>query len=147
MNGYIEALRKYAVFSGRSRRREYWVFVLGNLLVSAVLTWLDTALGTQTFPVGSFGLPEGTTAPGAGALPEEALNIGLLSLFYSLAVFIPGLAVTVRRLHDIGRSGWWLLIGIVPLVGVFVIFVFTLLDSQPGENKYGPNPKETGPAV
>lgn len=140
MNGYTEALRKYAVFSGRSRRREYWVFALVNLIISGVLGWLDTTLGTPTFPIGGFGLPDSTNVP--GAMPVGALTLGLLSLIYSLAVLIPGIAVTVRRLHDIGRSGWWLLIGLVPVVGVIVLFVFTLLDSQPDANQYGPNPKE-----
>ena len=75
----------------------------------------------------------GTLVPGAG--------IGLLGGLYSLAVFIPGFAVTVRRLHDTGKSGWWLLIFLVPLVGVIVFLVFMVKDSQPGENQYGPNPK------
>lgn len=65
----------------------------------------------------------------------------MLSGLFSLALFIPSLAVAVRRLHDIGRSGWWLLIGLIPLVGAFVLLVFAVQDSQPGSNAYGPNPK------
>ena len=119
MSWYLEALKKYAVFSGRSRRREYWYFVLFNIIVGIVLGWIDALLGTR----GSY----------AGA--------GLLSGIYGLAILIPSLAVTVRRLHDIDRSGWWILIGLVPLIGVIVLLVFALLDGTPGDNRYGPNPK------
>jgi uncharacterized membrane protein YhaH (DUF805 family) len=119
LSWYLEALKKYAVFSGRSRRREYWYFVLFNIIVSIVLGWIDALLGTR----GSY----------AGA--------GLLSGIYGLAVIIPSLAVTVRRLHDIDRSGWWILIGLVPLIGVIVLLVFALQDGTPGDNRYGPNPK------
>ena len=120
MSWYLEALKKYAVFSGRSRRREYWYFVLFNIIVSIVLGAID-------------GLLLGTLDSGMG--------VGLLSGIYSLAVLIPTLAVTVRRLHDIDRSGWWILIGLVPLIGVIVLLVFALLDGTPGDNRYGPNPK------
>jgi uncharacterized membrane protein YhaH (DUF805 family) len=67
----------------------------------------------------------------------------LLHSIYSLAVLIPAFAVTVRRLHDIGKSGWWLLLLFIPLAGAVVIFIFMLLDSQPGTNKYGPRPKQS----
>ncbi len=66
---------------------------------------------------------------------------GILGMIYALAVLIPGIAVSVRRLHDIGKSGWWILISLVPIVGVIILLVFTVLDSTPGENQYGPNPK------
>ena len=119
MNWYLEVLKKYAVFGGRARRKEYWYFFLFNALIGIVLAIV-------------YGVT-GTLVPGAG--------IGLLGGLYSLAVFIPGFAVTVRRLHDTGKSGWWLLIFLVPLVGVIVFLVFMVKDSQPGENQYGPNPK------
>lgn len=119
MNWYLEVLKKYAVFGGRARRKEYWYFFLFNALIGIVLAIVDGVTGTLV--------------PGAG--------IGLLGGLYSLAVFIPGFAVTVRRLHDTGKSGWWLLIFLVPLVGVIVFLVFMVKDSQPGENQYGPNPK------
>jgi uncharacterized membrane protein YhaH (DUF805 family) len=119
LSWYLEALKKYAVFGGRSRRREYWYFVLFNIIVGIVLGWIDALLGTR----GSY----------AGA--------GLLSGIYGLAVLIPTLAVTVRRLHDIDRTGWWILIGLVPLIGGIVLLVFALLDGTPGDNRYGPNPK------
>ena len=108
------------MFSGRSRRKEYWYFVLFNIIVSIVLAGIDALLGTFS----------------------SASNIGLLSGIYSLAVLIPTLAVSVRRLHDIDRSGWWILIGLVPLIGAIVLLVFALLEGTPGSNRYGPNPKE-----
>jgi uncharacterized membrane protein YhaH (DUF805 family) len=70
---------------------------------------------------------------------------GILTGLYSLAIILPGLAVAARRLHDTGRSAWWLLIGLVPLVGPIVLLVFFVQDSQPGSNQYGPNPKESAP--
>jgi len=113
MNWYLEVLKKYAVFSGRARRAEYWMFFLFNFIVAFVLGFIE----------GIFGGP------------------GILASLYSLAVFLPGLAVTARRLHDTNRSGWWLLISFIPLVGIIVLFVFMVLESQAGENKYGSNPK------
>ena len=121
MNWYLSVLKQYAVFKGRARRREYWFFILFNLIASVVLTVID-------FMTGSL---------------DPELGIGLLSGLYSLAVLIPSLAVTVRRLHDTDRSGWWLLIGLVPLIGAIVLLVFMLLDSTPGDNQHGANPKGT----
>ena len=119
MSYYLEALKKYAVFSGRSRRMEYWFFVLFNLIVAFVLALIDMLIGTFS----------------------AVQNIGLLSGIYSLAVLIPTLAVTVRRLHDIDRSGWWILINLIPLVGAIVLLVFSLLPGTPGSNRFGPDPK------
>lgn len=115
----VVVLKKYAMFKGRARRKEYWYFVLYNILITIVLTIIDGVTGLFS--------------PEAG--------IGLLSGLYSLAVLIPGIAVSVRRLHDTNRSGWWLLIFLVPLVGAIVILVFAVLDSQPDQNQYGFNPK------
>ena len=123
MNWYIEALRKYAVFSGRARRKEYWFFILFNILIAAGLTLIDTFVGTY----------------------DTLRGVGLLSGLYSLGMLLPSLAVGVRRLHDIGRTGWWLLIGIVPLIGPIVLLVFAVLESQPGDNQYGPNPIAESP--
>jgi uncharacterized membrane protein YhaH (DUF805 family) len=116
---YLEVLKKYAVFSGRSRRAEYWYFVLFNIIVAIVLSLIDTLLGTFDFVQG----------------------IGLLSGLYGLAVLIPTLAVTVRRLHDIDRTGWWIFINLIPLIGFIVLLVFAVTDGTPGSNRYGPNPK------
>lgn len=120
MNWYLQVLKKYAVFNGRARRSEYWYFVLFNLIVSIVL-----------------GIVDGITG---GYSPEA--GIGLLGGIYTLAVLIPSIAVSVRRLHDTERSGWWLLIAFIPLIGAIVLLVFMVQDSKPGSNKYGENPKE-----
>ena len=119
MNWYLEVLKKYAVFSGRARRKEYWFFVLFNIIISIVLAVIDGVTGSFS--------------------PEAGM--GLLGGIYTLAVLIPGIAVSVRRLHDTERSGWWLLIYLVPL-GAIVLLVFTAQDSKPGQNQYGANPKE-----
>lgn len=117
MSWFIEALKKYAVFSGRARRKEYWLFMLFVWIVYIVLA-------------------------GVGAAAHAPYIVGLAVL----AFLLPAWAVAVRRLHDTGRSGWWLLIGIIPLVGSIVLLVFNCTDSEAGVNKYGPNPKEV-PAV
>jgi len=126
MNWYLQALKKYATFEGRARRKEFWFFALFNFLAILVLALIDGALGTFS---------------------KEA-GLGLLSGIYVLAIFIPSIAVTVRRLHDTDRSGWWILISFLQLIGGLVLLVFEVLDSTPGENRYGPNPKGVpGPGV
>jgi uncharacterized membrane protein YhaH (DUF805 family) len=115
MDVYLGVLRKYVEFSGRAKRREYWTFVLINLVISLILSFIDRSLGFASADTG----------------------IGLLSGIYSLAVFLPSLAVMVRRLHDTGRSGWWVLIGLIPFIGWIVLLIFALLDST-GDNEYGP---------
>lgn len=109
---------KYATFGGRARRREFWLFTLVLFLASIVVTIFDSAVF-------------GTAATGYGPT----------YLVFAVATFIPSLAVTVRRLHDTGRSGWWLLLLLVVLVGWIVLFVFWVQDSKPGANAYGPSPK------
>jgi uncharacterized membrane protein YhaH (DUF805 family) len=120
MQWYLKVLQQYADFAGRARRTEFWMFTLFSAIISIVLAVLDTMLGL-TFV-------EGTTS-------------GWLGLIYSLAVLLPGLGVTVRRLHDTGRSGWWLLIGLVPFVGGIVLIVFCATAGNMGANSYGPDPK------
>lgn len=124
MNWYLEVLRKYAVFSGRARRKEYWMFVLISTIISMALMIADIMLG--------FAKPQG--------------SMGILGGIYTLLVLIPCLAVTVRRLHDTGHSGWTFLLGIIPIVG-FILLYYMVSDSQPGANGYGPNPKETRMAM
>ena len=117
MNWYFEVLKKYAEFNGRARRMEYWMFFLFNCIIASVL-W-------------------------AGSM--FLLHRGMwLYMLYSLAVLIPGIAVSVRRLHDTNKSGWWLLISLIPFVGAIILLVFFFMDSQPGDNQYGPNPKAPG---
>ena len=119
MNWYLEALKKYAVFGGRARRKEYWFFVLFNFIFAIVLAFIDGMIGTFD--------------------PET--GYGVLSGIYGLAVLIPGIAVLFRRLHDTDRSGWWWLIVFIPLLGVIVLLVFMVLDGTSGQNQYGPDPK------
>lgn len=114
MHWYIDVLKKYAVFSGRARRKEYWMFFLFNLIIAFVI-----------------GFVAGFTEAVIGAGNTLSTAAGTI---YNLAVFIPSIAVAVRRMHDIGRSGWWIL---VP----FVNLVFLCFDSQPDANQYGANPK------
>jgi uncharacterized membrane protein YhaH (DUF805 family) len=124
MSWYLACWKKYADFSGRARRKEYWFFALFNLIVLYGLMAVAMVAGSTESP---------SLAP-----------MALMGL-YGLASFLPSLAVAIRRLHDTGRSGWWLFIALVPILGGLALFVFTVLDSQPGENAYGPNPK--GPSV
>ena len=129
MNWYLYVLKNYATFSGRARRKEYWMFFLFNVLISLGLGVLDVVAGTYSVEY----------------------ETGFFSGLYSLLVLIPSIAVGVRRLHDTNRSGWWIVISLIPIIGVLVLFVFTCLDSQPGTNRFGANPKEvasqTLPAV
>ena len=124
MNYYLMVLKKYAVFDGRAQRAEYWYFFLFNIIISIILSILGKAIGVFNITIGTVGS-----------------EINILSLLYSLAVLIPGLAVSVRRLHDVSKSGWMILISLIPLIGTIWILVLTIRDSTPGENKYGPNPK------
>lgn len=119
---YVQALKKYAVFSGRARRREYWYFFLGNVLVSVIITIIGTLLSSEQF-------------------------IDIASGAYTLAVLLPVLAVGVRRLHDTGKTGWWILLSLIPIVGALILIYFFVQDSAPGENKYGKNPKEINAAA
>ncbi len=136
MEWYLKALRNYAGFQGRARRKEYWFFWLfyglGSLLLTAPFWVIDlTRLFTGTEPTGVL----------ASGTPEIVL--GILALLWLLAHVLPGIAVTVRRLHDTGRSGLWYLLGIfLPFFGHIWLLVLMLLDSDPGENKYGASPKE-----
>ena len=121
MNWYLEVLKKYDVFSGRARRKEYWYFVLFSTLISIGLMIIDGVTGTFSAEGG----------------------IGLLSGIYALAVLIPSIAVMVRRLHDTNRSGWWFWIVLIPIIGAIVFIVFLASDSKPEESKYGLSPKES----
>jgi uncharacterized membrane protein YhaH (DUF805 family) len=120
MNWYLKVLKQYADFSGRARRKEYWMFTLFNIIFIIVAMTLDNILGLTV-----------------GELPY-----GVFYVLYALAVLIPGIAVTVRRLHDVGKSGWDFLIVLIPLIGAIWLLVLMVTDSNPGENQYGQNPKE-----
>ena len=109
---------KYATFSGRARRSEYWYFALFYALVDLVI-------------VGVLGAVLGT----------DSKIYTIINGIFGLAMLLPNLSVTARRLHDIGKSGWWMLIELVPIVGVILMIVWCAKDSEPGDNEYGPNPK------
>jgi uncharacterized membrane protein YhaH (DUF805 family) len=119
VNWFTTALKKYAVFSGRSRRSEYWYFILFYFIIYIALAFVDRVAGTF----------------------DPKSGIGLLTAIFALALLIPSLSVSVRRLHDTDRSGWWLLIGFIPLIGAIVLIVFFAQDSGAGTNRFGPNPK------
>lgn len=135
MSLMFQPLRKYATFSGRARRKEYWLWQLFMIILYTVLgIWLVSTLGP---------LPETATADelmvqmnSAPAATWPMLAIGLASLL----LFLPSLAVTVRRIHDSGNSGWWILLGLTA-IGSIVILVFALMDGTPGPNRHGPDPK------
>ena len=113
-------LEKYADFSGRARRQEYWMFTLFNVIAMIVLSIIAGILDAVFGSDGIFSL----------------IVVGL----YYLAILVPTLAVTVRRLHDTDRAGWWLLLAFIPFGGL-VIFVFTVLEGTNGNNQFGPSPK------
>jgi len=118
----------YANFSGRARRSEYWYFALCNFLISMILY----------IPLIATGALSGNEEPDTSFF----LFCGLLVL-YSLAIMIPSLAVAVRRLHDIGKSGWYYLVSLIPLVGGIILLVWFFTEGDPGSNQWGPNPKDS----
>ena len=126
MNWYLEPLKKYATFNGRAIRREYWTFGLVNWLVSALL-----GVSVQV------SAPALDVAAGDGPGPLYWILSAAYWIF-TAAILIPSIAVSVRRLHDTDRSGWWLLIALIPVLGAIVLLIFTLQGSKP-ENQYGPN--------
>jgi uncharacterized membrane protein YhaH (DUF805 family) len=127
MQWYLKVLKQYADFNGRARRTEYWMFTLFNVIAVVVLTLVDVLLGTAT-----------ATSSGTGF----SASLGLFSGLYSLAVLIPSLAVTVRRLHDQDKSGWFILLGLIPFVGGIIVLVFMCLEGTRGPNRFGPDPKQ-----
>jgi uncharacterized membrane protein YhaH (DUF805 family) len=130
MNYYLNVLKSYAIFSGRARRSEYWYFVLFNIIFAFVAIMLDKALGT------SFTIQ-------TAAVPIN-LFYGYVYIIYNLFILLPAIAVLVRRLHDVGKSGWFVLITLIPIVGSIWILVLLCTDSVPGKNQYGLNPKGIG---
>ena len=132
MEWMLMPLRRYADFSGRSRRKEYWMFTLFILLVYAVLGTLIAMGGVFS----SMGDPGAT--PQIGVLGW--LGIGLLGIF-ALGIFIPALAVIVRRLHDQDKSGWFILLQFIPYIGGIILLVFMCIEGTKGENRFGPDPK------
>ncbi|HEV2133005.1 MAG TPA: DUF805 domain-containing protein [Terracidiphilus sp.] len=124
MEWYLRVWQRYAEFTGRSRRMEYWMFTLIHSIIILVL-----CLGITGF--------------GILKLPFVGAASGLIAAAYSLAALIPCFAVTVRRLHDTDKSGWWILICLVPVIGSIALLVMTVLDGTRGANQYGADPKAT----
>ena len=120
MNWYLKCWKQYADFSGRARRKEYWIFSLINYIIIFFLYILQIVTIESTL----------------------WLIFPIIFFLYAVAVFLPGLAVNIRRLHDIGKSGWWYLIYLIPIIGAIWLTVLMCLDSEPGENQWGENPKE-----
>lgn len=121
MNWYFVVLSKYVQFQGRSRRKEFWFFTLINAFISMACGMVDTTL----------------------QLPTVVEGYGILAALYAAFAFIPTVAVTVRRLHDQDRTGWWALIMLIPIVGILVLLYFMLQDSTAGSNRFGRNPKQS----
>ena len=119
MEWYFKVLKQYADFQGRARRKEYWMFTLVSAGISVILIIVDYLLTTKI------------------------LGINLLNLLYGLGVFIPTLAVGIRRLHDIGKSGWMMLVGLIPIAGFIWLIVLFATDSQKGTNDWGQCPHKT----
>ncbi len=119
MNWYLKCWNQYADFSGRARRKEYWIFSLINGVIIIILYILQMVMIESTL----------------------WLIFPIVFFLYALAVFLPSLAVNIRRLHDIGKSGWWYLIYLIPIIGSIWLLVLMCLDSEPGENQWGENPK------
>lgn len=113
MKWYLKVLKQYADFSGRARRKEYWMFFLFNIIFAITAAIIDVVAGTEP----------------------------IFYLLYVIGVFLPGLAVGVRRLHDTGKSGWWFFIALIPLIGSIWLLVLFATDGDSSDNKYGPNPK------
>ena len=113
-------LKRYAEFTGRSRRKEYWMFVLLSIGIYFIASILDRIAGMNGMIAGTYG-------------PITALVV--------LGLLVPSLAVSIRRLHDSDRSGWWLLLGLVPMVGEIIVLVFMVLEGTRGANRFGADPK------
>lgn len=120
-----QVFKKYATFSGRARRSEYWYFILFYSLASMAIIFIEAFAGLATL--------ESSMSPVSGV--------------FTLAVFLPSLAVSVRRLHDIDRSGWWTLLILIPLVGYIVLLVFFVKNGTDGPNRFGTDPKGLGSVV
>jgi uncharacterized membrane protein YhaH (DUF805 family) len=125
MKWFIKVLRHYADFSGRARRKEYWMFVLFNFIFLFVWTFVAAF---------AFAL--------AGSMEDNDVThiANIIYLSYMTCMLLPGMAVSVRRLHDLGKSGWWLLIMLIPFGGIW-LFILMVTEGQIGDNRYGPDPK------
>jgi uncharacterized membrane protein YhaH (DUF805 family) len=122
VNYYVDVWRDYADFSGRARRKEYWIFTLYHTVILVSGELLAGVLANESSPI--------------------AMVFSLVYLLYALASIVPSVAVSVRRLHDIDKSGSWLFIGLIPFVGAIWLLILTCTDGTNGPNQYGPDPKD-----
>lgn len=120
MSYYLAALRKYGIFAGRARRKEYWVFLIVTVIIGFIADWIDHRLGIAGRYI--YGL------------------YGPVYFFYIIAVFLPTFAVTVRRLHDLNKSGYWALIYLIPVMGWIWLFIMLSFRGTKGANRFGPDP-------
>ena len=120
MEWYIKVINSYSDFNGRSRRKEYWMFTLWNILFALLAALLDYSFGI-VYPL---------------------VGYGPLNIAYGLFVLVPGIAVTVRRLHDIGKSGWMYLVAFIPIVGWIWLLILLIEEGDQGNNAYGEDPKQ-----
>ena len=124
---FVDNLKnRYAKFDGRANRREYWYFVLFYFLISSIAGLIDATIINPML---------------LGQTPMESARGGMLQMIVTLGLMIPSIAIGIRRLHDIGKKGWWILLGFVPFVGIFILIYFYVQDSHSGENIYGPSSK------
>jgi uncharacterized membrane protein YhaH (DUF805 family) len=130
MNSYVQVWKRAFDFSGRSRRREFWLFTLINIVINFVLATIESLLG--------FG---GFQTMNVGGTSVTFFQTGVLTAIFSVLVLLPSIAVGIRRLHDTDRSGFWYFIALVPIVGPIVLLVFWALAGTPGENRFGADPK------
>lgn len=141
MHYYFDVLKKYTDFSGRARRKEFWMFLLISTIISLALTIIDNIVGLQ-FVVYTW--PEHTitieTASGPAKEQFPPFELGYLWAAYFIAVLIPSIAVAVRRLHDTGRTGLWWWLWLICCIGSIVLIIFYVLPGTQGDNKYGPDP-------
>lgn len=129
MKWYLKALKNYADFSSRSRRKEFWMFYLFTILIMMLLSIIEFIIIDIFQNAEEFLQDSGDYTP---------ISLGL----YIILTIVPTVAVTVRRLHDMGKSGWFYLLNFIPTIGTIILLIMCMFDSEPGENKWGPNPKE-----
>lgn len=129
MNWFIKVLKQYADFKGRARRKEYWMYVLFLTIAYIIAAILDNVLGLSIKMAG------------------QSMGYGYIYLLVALATIVPSIAVSVRRLQDINKSGWFVLIAFIPIIGVLILLYWSLLEGTKGENQYGPDPKAAGEVV
>ena len=129
MNWFIKVLKQYADFNGRARRKEYWMYSLFLVIAYIVAAILDNVAGL-TFK-----------------MADQSMGYGYIYLLFALATIIPSLAVSVRRLHDINKSGWYYLISFIPFIGAIILIIWAVKEGDKGTNQFGPDPKAEGEVV